>query len=99
MVLLEWISLDNDIQLYLEVWNSCPHEPFEPLPSGVYKFNAAIVVYSITHRRSFEVAKEVCDDFTRRAKPGAFVALVGDSADLESEREVSFEVSNVAMFI
>lgn len=98
-VLLEWISLDNDIQLYLEVWNSCPYEPFEPLPPGVYKFNAAIVVYSITHRRSFEEAKGVCKDFTGRAKPGAFVALVGDSADLESEREVSFEVSNVAMFI
>ena len=37
--------------------------------------------------------------FTREARPGAFVALVGNKADLESRREVSFKVSNVAMFI
>ena len=85
--------------VYLEVWNSYPYEPFEPLPDRVSQFNAAIVVYSITQRLSFEKAKWVVDSFTLEARPGAFVALVGDSADLESRREVSFEESNVAMFI
>ena len=58
-----------------------------------------LVVYDITQRHSFEKAKELVDEFAQRARPGAFVALVGNKADLESRREVSFKVSNVAMFI
>ena len=64
-----------------------------------FKNARALVVYDITQRRSFEKAKELVDEFAQRARPGAFVALVGNKADLESRREVSFKVSNVAMFI
>ena len=64
-----------------------------------HPIHASIVVYDITQRRSFAEAEELVDDFTKEARPGAFVALVGNKADLESNREVSFEVSNVAMFI
>ena len=59
----------------------------------------ALVVYDITQRRSFEKAKELVDEFDQRAWPGAFVALVGNKTDLESRREVSFKVSNMAMFV
>ena len=61
--------------------------------------HASIVVYDITQRDSFEDAMMLVYAFTREARPGAFVALVGNKADLESRREVSFKVSNVAMFI
>ena len=61
--------------------------------------HALIVVYDITQRHSFAVAKRLVDDFTKEAGRGAFVALVGNKADLESIRKVFFEVSNVAMFI
>ena len=61
--------------------------------------NVSIVVYDITQRKTFEYAMTSVYAFTREARPGAFVALVGNKADLESRREVSFEVSNVAMFI
>ena len=64
-----------------------------------HPIHAFIVVYDITQRHSFAVAKRLVDDFTKEARPGAFVALVGNKADLESRREVSFKVSNVAMFI
>ena len=60
---------------------------------------AAIVVYDITQRHSFEVAKKLVDEFAPWARRGAFVALVGNKADLESSRKVSFKVSNVVMFI
>ena len=59
----------------------------------------ALVVYDITQRRSFEKAKKLVDEFAQRAWPDAFVALVGNKADLESRREVSFKVSNVTMFV
>ena len=61
--------------------------------------DVSIVVYDITQRHSFEEAKELVDELVQQAKPGVFVALVGNKADLESRREVSFKVSNVAMFI
>ena len=61
--------------------------------------NVSIVVYDITQRDSFGYAMTSVYVFTREARPGAFVALVGNKADLESIRKVFFEVSNVAMFI
>ena len=64
-----------------------------------YDLHASIVMYDITERHSFAEAKKLVHAFTRQARPGAFVALVGNKADLESRREVSFKVSNVAMFM
>ena len=67
---------------------------------NVYQpIHAFIVVYDITQRHSFAVAKRLVDDFKKEARPGAFVVLVGNKTDLESIRKVFFEVSNVAMFI
>ena len=68
---------------------------------------AVIVVYDITQRRSFEEAKELVHRLALwaplrtplRAYPLVFAALVGNKADLENRREVSFKVSNVAMFM
>ena len=71
-------------------------------PSALSKYHpvhASIVVYDITQRRSFAEAKELVDEFTQEARPGAFVVLVGNKADLKSRREVSFKVSNVRIFI
>ena len=72
--------------------------PFTFYPN-YHPINVSIVVYDITERHSFEDAMKLVYAFTQEARPGAFVALVGNKADLESRREVSFEVSNVAMFI
>ena len=86
------VSLNHDMTVTLEMWD----------PSGLklfYQKHAAIVVYDITQRYSFKEAKELVDVFPRFAKPGAFVVLVGNKADLEGKREVSFKVSNVAMFL
>ena len=71
------------------------------------KYNGAeyalIVVYDITQRRSYEKAKELVHLLSPSNYPWAyspvFGALVGNKAGLEDKREVSFEVSNVAMFM
>ena len=60
-----------------------------------HPINVSIVVYDITERQSFEDAMKLVYAFTQEARPGAFVALVGNKADLKSRREVSFKVSNV----
>ena len=84
------VSLDHDMAVTLEIWDNY---------SFFFLVQTAIVVYDITQRHSFEEAKELVDELVQQAKPGAFVALVGNKADLESRRQVSFKVSNVAMFI
>ena len=61
--------------------------------------HAAIVVYDITKRSSFEEAKNFVDGLARSPWPCDFVALVGNKVDFESSREVSFKVSNVIMFV
>ena len=84
------VSPDYDMTVTLEIWDNY---------SFFFLVQTAIVVYDITQRHSFEEAKELVDELVQQAKPGAFVALVGNKADLESRRQVSFKVSNVAMFI
>ena len=71
----------------------------EQVLNAYHPIHAFIVVYDITQRHSFAVAKRLVDDFKKEARPGAFVVLVGNKTDLESIRKVFFEVSNVAMFI
>ena len=73
-----------------------------PALKGIFTFypnyhpiNVSIVVYDITERHSFEDAMKLVYAFTQEARPGDFVALVGNKADLKSRREVSFKVSNV----
>ena len=63
--------------------------------------HAAIVVYDITKRRSFEEAKKFVDGLALQVWPWpcVFVALVGNKVDFEFSREVSFKVSNVIMFV
>ena len=95
------VSLDHDISVYLTITNSTRANWFKTMTNNgnYYSNHAAIVVYDITKRCSFEEAKMLVDGCTDFTRPGAFVALVGNKADLESRREVSFKVSNVIMFI
>ena len=87
----------------MEMWNIL--DIFRTIFNGP-KY-ALIVVYDITQRRSFEEVKELVHRLTVLSlpftypwdRPFVFGALVGNKADLEDRREVSFEVSNVAMFM
>ena len=83
----------------LEIENSAFPRKLITFYHNCHLINVSIVVYDITQRDSFGYAMTSVYAFTREARPGAFVALVGNKADLESNREVSFDVSNVAMFI
>ena len=67
-----------------------PHVTYYP---NYHPIDAFIVVYDITQRHSFEVAKKLVFAFTREARPGVLVALLGNKADLKSRREVSFKVN------
>ena len=93
------VHLDHDRTVTLTIENLSALRRLPTIYPQDHLIHASIVVYDITQRDSFEDAMMLVYAFTREARPGAFVALVGNKADLESRREVSFKVSNVAMFI
>lgn len=55
--------------------------------------HAAIILYDITQRDSLRNAGKWLDILGRKSTPNCFRALVGNKADLVSEREVSYEVT------
>lgn len=51
---------------------------------------AAIVVFDITKKDSFNGAKSWVKELQRRGDPNVVIALAGNKADMESKRKVSF---------
>lgn len=52
---------------------------------------AAIVVYDITKKDSFNGAKSWVKELQRRGDPNVVIALAGNKADMESKRKVQTE--------
>lgn len=57
---------------------------------------AAIVVYDITNKESFNGAKSWVKELQRRGDPNVVIALAGNKADLQNKRRVEFEVRHLA---
>jgi len=55
---------------------------------------AAIVVYDITNKESFNGAKSWVKELQRRGDPNVIIALAGNKADLGSQRKVQKEVKS-----
>ncbi len=53
---------------------------------------AAIVVYDITNKESFNGAKSWVKELQRRGDPNVVIALAGNKADLHAKRRVTVEV-------
>ena len=53
---------------------------------------AAIVVYDITNKESFNGAKSWVKELQRRGDPNVVIALAGNKADLHNKRRVEIEV-------
>ena len=53
---------------------------------------AAIVVYDITNKDSFNGAKSWVKELQRRGDPNAVIALAGNKADLQSKRKIDYQV-------
>ena len=53
---------------------------------------AAIVVYDITNKESFNGAKSWVKELQRRGDPNVVIALAGNKEDLVNKRKVEFQV-------
>jgi len=89
--LTQTISLD-DATIKFEIWDTAGQERYRSLAPMYYRgAAAAVIVYDITNRDSFNGAKSWVKELQRRGDPNVVLALCGNKADKENERVVSRE--------
>jgi small GTP-binding protein len=74
----------------LEIWDTAGQERFQSLAPMYYRgAAAAVIVYDITKRDTFERTKKWVLELRDRAPPGIVIAIAGNKLDLEAQRAVT----------
>ena len=80
----------EDTKICLQVWDTAGQERFKSVARAYYRrAAAALVVYDISNRRSFENAEQWLLQCRRYGASTQAVVLVGNKADLAHSRQVS----------
>eukprot|EP00930_Biecheleria_cincta_P052592 TRINITY_DN37841_c0_g1_i1.p1 TRINITY_DN37841_c0_g1~~TRINITY_DN37841_c0_g1_i1.p1 ORF type:complete len:230 (+),score=48.91 TRINITY_DN37841_c0_g1_i1:144-833(+) len=86
------VYLESGKSVRLQLWDTAGQERFRSLiPSYIRDAAAAVVVYDVTKRTSFDGTRKWLDDVRSERGEGAVLALVGNKIDLAADREVSTE--------
>lgn len=89
--LTQTVCLD-DTTVKFEIWDTAGQERYHSLAPMYYRgAQAAIVVYDVTSRDTFDRAKTWVKELQRQANPNIVIALAGNKADLASKRTVDQE--------
>mmetsp|Transcript_2653 Transcript_2653/g.8310 ORF Transcript_2653/g.8310 Transcript_2653/m.8310 type:complete len:198 (-) Transcript_2653:507-1100(-) len=89
--LTQSVTLEN-ATVKFEIWDTAGQERYRSLAPMYYRgAAAAIVVYDITNKESFNGAKSWVKELQRRGDPNVVIALAGNKADLHSKRRVACE--------
>jgi Ras-related protein Rab-5C len=79
----------EDGNVKIEIWDTAGQERYRSLAPMYYRgAQAAIVVFDVTSRDSFDGAKTWVKELQRRGEPGVVIALAGNKADLRDKRAV-----------
>jgi len=82
----------NDTTVKFEIWDTAGQERYHSLAPMYYRgAAAAIVVYDITNRDTFQRAKQWVKELQRQGNPNIVIALAGNKSDLSSKRKVEAE--------
>ncbi|BEJ11996.1 hypothetical protein CspHIS471_0204560 [Cutaneotrichosporon sp. HIS471] len=91
--LTQTVPLDSSTNIKFEIWDTAGQERYKSLaPIYFRNANAAIVVYDIT-QGSFDKAKAWVRELKRQADPSIVIMLVGNKADMTSQRKVPRELA------
>lgn len=75
-----------------EIWDTAGQERYRSLAPMYYRgAAAAIVVYDITNKESFNGAKSWVKELQRRGDPNVVITLAGNKADLQNKRKVEHQ--------
>ena len=76
----------------VQIWDTAGQENFRSITRSYYRsIAAAIIVYDITCRRSFEKVQGWLNELKENAHSFVSIALVGNKIDLEKNREVTYQ--------
>ncbi|KAH3766272.1 rab family protein [Pelomyxa schiedti] len=82
----------SDQSFRLEIWDTAGQERYRALAPMYYRGSAAaLIVFDITKKESFEAMKRWVDELRLRASPSITIAIVGNKTDLECERVITRE--------
>ncbi|EAS01075.2 small guanosine triphosphatase family (GTPase)-like Ras family protein (macronuclear) [Tetrahymena thermophila SB210] len=76
----------------LQIWDTAGQERFKTITSSYYKgAHGIILVYDITDKQTFKDIDNWLAEADKNANENVIKLLVGNKADLESKRQVTFE--------
>merc|ERR1712013_835365 len=82
----------NDTTVKFEIWDTAGQERYHSLAPMYYRgAAAAIVVYDITNRDTFQRAKQWVKELQRQGNPNIVIALAGNKVDLTTNRIVEYD--------
>jgi len=88
------VTLPDDTLVKFQIWDTAGQERFHSLAPMYYRgAQAAIVVYDITNRNSFEKAAEWVRELQQQGDPAVVVSFVGNKSDMTTARKVTTEES------
>ncbi|GBG28366.1 Ras-related protein Rab-5A [Hondaea fermentalgiana] len=89
--LTQTVTLD-DATVKFEIWDTAGQERYRSLAPMYYRgASAAVVVYDMTNRESYDGAKSWITELQRRGDPNVILALAGNKVDNEEQRQVPKE--------
>jgi len=88
----EYSVFVKDSSISIQIWDTAGQEKFKSLSPIYYRnASAAVVVFSLTSRRTFEKLNDWINSFMEVAGNGAIVYIAANKSDLTSEFEVTIE--------
>lgn len=76
----------------IQIWDTAGQENFRSITRSYYRSSvAAIAVYDITNRKTFEKVQSWIQELKENAHSNICLYLVGNKMDLERNREVKYE--------
>jgi small GTP-binding protein len=89
---IETVCLDDQTIVDLQIWDTCGQETFKHLTKQYYhNSTGCFLVYDVTDRKSFEDLSMWIYDVKEYGPKDIVLFLVGNKADLQKNREVTFE--------
>ena len=89
--LTQTVQID-DTTVKFEIWDTAGQERYHSLAPMYYRgAQAAIVVYDISNKETFQKAQNWIKELQRQASPNIVIALAGNKLDLASKRAVTYE--------
>uniref|UniRef100_A0A250YMP4 Ras-related protein Rab-39A n=1 Tax=Castor canadensis TaxID=51338 RepID=A0A250YMP4_CASCN len=85
------ITIDGK-QIKLQIWDTAGQESFRSITRSYYRGAAgALLVYDITRRDTFNHLTTWLEDARQHSNSNMVIMLIGNKADLEAQRDVTYE--------